>query len=289
VKGYDAVLTSTIPMGGGVSSSSAVTVASATAFKHVNQPPLTSDEFTMLTGECEWEYSGVRGGIMDQFTSLHAQEGHALLLDCKTLEAKQIPFPTEKAAILVVNTNVAHELINSPYNQRRLSCEAAAKAMGRSKLRDATFADLTAIQSKVDRETYNRALHVIGEDTRTLNAAELLAAGEMVEVGSLVNQSHDSLRDLYEVSCPELDAVVDAARSYSGPGVYGARMMGGGFGGCAIVLVEPSQADAVTKHLRETFAAPFPAAVASGRGAPTILRSKPGPGARVETLVSPSA
>jgi len=291
LRGFDAVISSTIPNGGGVSSSSALCVASCLAFRYVNQSTLTctEKEFLYCVCEGEWRWSGVRGGIMDQYTSLHAREGCAFVLDCRTSsmhpDYTHIPIPSN-LSIIIANTNVKHELVNSPYNRRRASCERAAAAINKvfpfrnvTHLRDADRVMLEVAKPYIDDVAYRRALHVIEEDVRTIQCGEALKARDFKLAGSFVNGSHDSLRDLYEVSCLELDTVVDIARSCKG--CYGARMMGGGFGGCCIVLANPDN----TADIIATICKEYKKKIGKDS---TLFVTKPGAGASLTQFTLPS-
>ena len=252
MRGFNAVLGSTIPIGGGVSSSSAIVVASASAFRHINQPDISLRHFIELLGECEWQYSGVRGGIMDQYTSLLAKRGMAMLLDCRSLECRYVRVP-DGLSVLVADTCTEHELVATPYNERRNACDEAAKVLEVNALRDTDLESLEAARSVLDPVHYRRAKHVISEIERTIACAEALERSDLNRVGQLVDQSHQSLRDNFEVSCNELDAMVEAA--HAGPGCLGARMMGGGFGGCALVLVELNNSKEMIEHLYKKYRA----------------------------------
>jgi len=305
--GFDAVVSSTIPIGGGVSSSSALSVASALAFRKANPEFKTTDkEFFDAICNGEWTWSGVRGGIMDQFTSLNAKEGCAFVLDCRTSkidpEFNHIPLPSNMA-MLIANTNVKHELVGSPYNERRSSCERAVKFVQEylkapkksdtteeeqkykesqtqtvTHLRDVPWNLLgfAADGTSMDARAYRRAVHAVKEDVRTLRTAEVLRKGDLVSAGKLLNECHDSLRDKYRVSCDELDIIVEIAQSLDG--VYGARMMGGGFGGCAIVLVAPEKQGAIITKIEAEY-------VKKTKGLhATVIPSRAGRGARVISL-----
>lgn len=288
LRGFDAVLTSNIPNGGGVSSSSALCVAAACAYRSVNAEVLSgmSDhDFLMSVCEGEWAWSGVRGGIMDQYASIHSKEGCAFVLDCRKgaihPDYHHIPLPAN-LTLLVANTNVKHDLVGTPYNDRRASCERAAAGIQATfpsrkvtHLRDADMKMLEESKDRIDPEDYQRALHVIREDVRTLACGDALKAGDLQRAGQLVNESHEDLSKVYEVSCPELDTMVKLVRTY--PGTYGARMMGGGFGGCTICLVEPEKADAIIAQLTVDYKK------ATGRD-PHIIATKPGSGAQVKSL-----
>lgn len=289
--GFDGVVSSTIPNGGGVSSSSALCVASTLAFQHINKSSLnlTEKEFLFCICEGEWRWSGVRGGIMDQYTSLNAREGCAFVLDCRSSaihpDYHHIPLPSN-LTLIIANTNVKHELVNSPYNQRRASCERAAAAVAKvfpfkkvTHLRDVDRVMLEVAKPYMDDLAYKRALFVIGEDIRTLKCGDALKAGDLELAGFYVNGSHDGLRDLYEVSCMELDTVVEIARDTKG--CYGARMMGGGFGGCCIVLADPNHVD----NIIETICKKYKKKV--GKDA-TVFATKPGAGAHLQPFTPPA-
>jgi len=281
--GFDAVLSSTIPIGGGVSSSSALSVATALAYRQCNPDFKPSDaDFFRSICEGEWAWSGVRGGIMDQFTCLNTKEGAAFILDCRTSKLHpqftSVVLP-KNVQILIANTNVKHELVGSPYNERRESCEravkfiqqyleqpdtrettehekevkAAAKKKKVTHLRDVSFDLLRAAadHTPMDARAYRRAVHVVTEDVRTIQTGEALIRGDVKTAGRLLNEGHASLRDEYQVSCEELDIIVEIAQSCDG--VYGARMMGGGFGGCAIVLVAPEKVKSVTSRIETEY------------------------------------
>eukprot|EP00457_Paulinella_chromatophora_P007841 gb/GEZN01007867.1/.p1 GENE.gb/GEZN01007867.1/~~gb/GEZN01007867.1/.p1 ORF type:complete len:433 (-),score=39.93 gb/GEZN01007867.1/:168-1466(-) len=270
--GFDAVLASTIPIGGGVSSSSALAVTAAVALRAINptlKAIVPAAKFFSSICEGEWQWSGVRGGIMDQYTALHCKSGRAFVLDCRTAQ----PFPVfsevqlpNNLGILIANTNVRHELVGSPYNERRAACERAVKFIQEyqlqrpseirkpvSHLRDVDESLLmkAADHTNLDAQAYRRALHVIQENERTLECAKALQRGDLILAGALVNQSHDSLRDLFKVSCEELDIMVEIARSLEG--VYGARMMGGGFGGCCVVFVDKARLNQVSERLAKEY------------------------------------
>jgi galactokinase len=187
---------------------------------------------------------------MDQFISVMGRKDHLLLLDCRSRKPELVAMSNPEVALLVTNTNVKHELGSGQYAIRRAQCEAAAKILGVPSLRDATAAALQKAKTAMDDVVFRRARHVIGEIERTPLAARLLAASDWSKAGQLMYSSHFSLRDDYEVSCAELDAVVDIAQAI-GPrgGVYGCRMTGGGFGGCAVALVKAKSVAAISKKI----------------------------------------
>jgi galactokinase len=234
-----------VPIGSGLSSSAALEVASGYALLRNSGLAVDRRELARLCQQAENEFVGMRCGIMDQFASCHGQAGRALLLDCRSLEHKLLPLP-EAARLAVCNTMVKHSLAGSEYNTRRLECEAAVKHFAQHRpevraLRDVTEADLKQYGSDLPEVIYRRARHVITENARVLAAGAALEGGDLTAFGELMNSSHHSLRADYEVSCRELDLMVALARAV--PGVYGARMTGGGFGGCTVNLVKTEAID----------------------------------------------
>ncbi|MAT70740.1 MAG: galactokinase [Planctomycetaceae bacterium] len=229
---------SKVPLGGGLSSSAALEVATATLVEAVTGQTLDPVEKARLCQWAEHNYAGMPCGIMDQFSSALGAEGKLLLIDCRTETAELVPLDDPNIEVLVINSNVKHELTGSEYPERRTQCEAAAKTLGVKALRDVTSEQLEAARDKLDDVTYRRARHVVGEDERTSAAAAALRSGDWDTVGRLMYASHDSLRDDFEVSCPELDVLVELAAGIgSEGGVIGSRMTGGGFGGCTVTLV----------------------------------------------------
>ncbi len=250
LEGFDAMIHSTVPMGGGLSSSAALEVATATLLEGMTGRALEPVEKALLCQQAEHQYAGVPCGIMDQFISVMGRQDHLLLLDCRSHRTELVPMSDPSVALLVTNTNVKHELGSGEYAKRRAQCEAAAKALGVSSLRDATPAALQQAKSRMADVVFRRARHVIGEIERTTQAAQSIRNSRWAEAGQLMYASHDSLRDDYEVSCAELDAVVEIARGI-GPqgGVYGCRMTGGGFGGCTVALVKTDAVAALTEKI----------------------------------------
>jgi galactokinase len=249
IPNLDVLIASDVPLGAGLSSSAALEVAFARLLADLLGLNLDPSDLARLAQRAEHAFAGTPCGIMDQLTAACAEEHHALLIDCRDEQFQPLPLPPpDQASWLIIDTGVRHELASSEYAERRATCEAAAAVLDLDSLRDATLAmldheHLTPTQRK-------RAAHVITENTRTLLAAEALRQGDLTTLGDLMFQSHDSLRDVYVVSCPELDAIVDAARGLKGRDVYGARMTGGGFGGCAIVLCATEAVDRVADSLR---------------------------------------
>jgi galactokinase len=237
---------STLPLGGGLSSSAALEVGVALALLGLNGKQLPPMELARLCQRAEHEYPKMRCGIMDQFIVTHAQEGAALMLDCRSLEHRRVRLPDGNIRLVVANTMVKHELAASAYNQRRRECEEAARLLGVSSLRDVTPGEFHAKSRLLPEPVRSRARHVVEENARVLFFAQALERGDWREVGELMAESHDSLKNLYQVSCPELDFMVDAAREL---GSLGSRMTGGGFGGCTIHFVEAGQAEGFAAEL----------------------------------------
>jgi galactokinase len=250
--GFDAFVASEIPVGSGLSSSGALEVATAVTMLAARGIEMPALETAQLCQAAENGFVGAHTGIMDPFTSLKARGGNAILLDCRSMHDEQVPLPDGRYAWLLADSRVRHELALTAYNERRRECEAAAAALGLSSLRDATDADLERISNPVERR---RARHVVTENSRVLQAADALRRRSPRGLGPLLYASHESLRLDFAVSCRELDCLVELAAGM--PQVIGARMMGGGFGGCALVLIEATGVDDVEQHLAEGYADEF--------------------------------
>jgi galactokinase len=245
LRGADLRIRGEVPIGSGLSSSAALEVASGFALLTNSGLTVVRRDLAELCQRAENEFVGIRCGIMDQFVSCHGQAGKALLLDCRSLEYKLLPLP-ENARLAICNTKVKHSLATSQYNARRLECETAVRhfAQPRSNvraLRDVTETDLKLFGGELPEVIYRRARHVITENARVLAAGTALEKGDLVGFGQLMNRSHLSLRDDYDVSCKELDLMVELAQAV--PGVYGARMTGGGFGGSTVNLIAAESVD----------------------------------------------
>ena len=250
IPALDVAFMSTVPLGGGLSSSAALEVCTATLIEAATGKNIDPIEKALLAQKAEHDFAGVPCGIMDQFISALGREGHLLLLDCRTRKTELVPMSDPSVALLVINTNVKHELSGGEYAERRAQCEEAANNLGVKSLRDVTPDQLEKGKGKLSEVVYRRARHVIGEIERTVHAAEGIRASSWPSVGNLMYASHASLRDDYEVSCKELDDIVEIAEDigYKG-GVYGCRMTGGGFGGCCVALVKADCVDAITKKI----------------------------------------
>jgi galactokinase len=254
VAGFDALIDSTLPYGGGLASSAALEVATATLLEAASRTRLEPMDKVLLCQQAEHQFAGVPCGIMDQFTSVLGRQDHLLLLDCRTREATPVPMTDRSVTVLIINTHVRHHLPESEYARRRAQCEEAARALRVPALRDATLDMLRAVQARLKPETFRRARHVISENRRTLEAARAIQEGAWAAAGRLMYVSHESLRDDYQVSCPELDAAVEAARKLGeAEGIFGCRMTGAGFGGCAVSLVRTEAVKHIVHKLGEAY------------------------------------
>jgi galactokinase len=256
VTGFRGVLVSTLPEGAGLSSSAALELASAWALSPPSGPALPPLEVARIAQRAENEYVGMRCGLMDQFASACGVAGSAVMLDCRTLEHRTVALP-EELVICVVHSGVPRTLVSSAYNDRRADCERAVDAVRRLEpavraLRDVDLGMLARAPG-LDDVARLRARHVIEEDDRVLATVDALKAHDLVAVGELFASSHVSLRDLFEVSCPELDVLVDIAAGT--PGVVAARMTGAGFGGCIVALARPDAVDSLWGRVERDYPA----------------------------------
>ncbi len=265
--GVDILFDSDVPLGGGLSSSASLEVAAALALLAAAGNKVDDRELALICQKAEHDFAGTPCGIMDQSIAIMAQAGRALLLDCRTGQTRQIPFDDPGRAVLVADTQVKHDLTDGGYAARRSQCYEAAEKLGVKMLRDADQAAIAAAESKLTEKELMRARHVVGEIGRTLDAVEAMKAGDYGKLGRLMYASHRSLRDDYEVSCEELDAIVQAAGECDG--VYGARMTGGGFGGCAIILAEADKAQRISEAVSSRYESRFslPCAIFATRAA----------------------
>jgi galactokinase len=238
--GWEGVLVGDVPCGAGLSSSAALEMATARAFAAAGDLGWEPAAMAKLGQRAENRWVGVNCGIMDQLISAAGRAEHALLIDCRSLETQPVPFPPG-VAVVVLDTSTRRGLVDSAYNERRAQCEAAARFFQVRALRDVTPAEFADRAGGLDETTRRRARHVISENDRTLRAAEAMRRQDAADLGTLMNQSHESLRDDYEVSSDALNAMVQSARAHSA--CYGARMTGAGFGGCAVALIEARAAD----------------------------------------------
>ncbi|MET4061926.1 galactokinase [Arthrobacter sp. UYP6] len=271
VPGLDLYLDSDVPVGAGLSSSAALECAVAVMANDLSEAGLTGPELAVLGQRAENLMVGAPTGIMDQSASLLGEEGHAVFLDCRSQTAQLVPLDLAGSGLtlLVIDTRVSHEHSSGGYASRRASCEQGAKALDVAALRNLTVNDLAAAEGILDEETFRRVRHVVTENARVLAAVEILRTDGPGKLGPLLNQSHASMRDDFDISCPELDLAVDTAL---GAGALGARMTGGGFGGSAIALVNNDDVDSVTAAVTGAFAA-------AGYAAPAVFSVLPASGA----------
>lgn len=252
---FNIIFKGDIPSGAGMSSSAALENSVVFGLNELFELGLSKHDMILISQKAEHNYVGVKCGIMDQYASMFGIKNNALHLDCRTVESKPYEINFKDHQLMLINTNVKHSLSDSAYNDRRSACESIADLLGIKALRDATEADLEAIIDKVTPANYQKALFVIQENDRTLKAAKAIEDGDLKKLGSLIYQSHDGLSNQYKVSCEELDFLVNHAKKNKH--VLGARMMGGGFGGCTINLVAKSEvknfADTAAKAYVEKF------------------------------------
>jgi galactokinase len=237
---WEGVVTGDVPIGAGLSSSAALEMATACAFAAVSGLPWDPVVMAQLARRAENEFVGVGCGIMDPLIIGAGQDGHAVLIDCRSLETRPVPLP-RGTAIAVLDTSTRRELTGSAYNERRAQCEEAARLLGVAALRDVSPAGLAARGGGLPDDVRRRARHVVSENARTLEAAEAMQAGDARRLGRLMNESHVSMREDFEISTAALDAMVEIAQVAAGG--HGARMTGGGFGGCVVALVDEVRAE----------------------------------------------
>ena len=250
--GLDMVISGNIPQGTGLSSSASLLVAVGQAVKTTCGLVLTAQANALNAQHAENEFVGTRCGIMDQLISACGQPGHALMIDCRTLETLPVAMP-EALSVLIINSRIQRGLVGSEYNTRREQCEAAAAFFHQPKLRDVTLAQLLAAEGELDEVVFRRARHIITENARVLEAGRALSTGDIARMGVLMAQSHDSMRDDFEITVPLIDELVDIVKAAIGDG-GGVRMTGGGFGGCVVALLPHALVDtavaAVEAHYR---------------------------------------
>ena len=251
--GVDLLIDGHVPLGAGLSSSAALECSVATAMNHLFDMGFNLEELARLTQKAENQYVGVPCGIMDQSVSLMASRGFALLLDCRDLSTRNIPFDVASHGLelLIIDTQAHHALTDGGYAERRASCEAVAAKLSVKSMRELTMAQLDSARATLSETEYIRARHAITEMKRVLDCVGALGSGDFVRVGQLINESHRSLRDDYTVSCPELDTAVEASLA---AGALGSRMVGGGFGGSAIALIEAAKTSQTISAIEKAFA-----------------------------------
>ena len=250
VGGFEAEITGTIPIGAGLSSSAALENATVLFLLEAFGGKLDPLQIAKFSQMAEHDFVGVRCGLLDQITSLSSRAGQVTMIDCRSFAIDHVPLDA-RAALIIANTGVKHALVEGEYNTRRSDCEDAARLLGVKALRDVSRTDLLAQKSRLSDRTYRRALHVVGENERVLAGAAALRRGDLAAFGRLMFESHESSRLNFENSCPELDQLVVAAEKI--PGVFGARLSGGGFGGATINLVEKGREEEIIRALTAAF------------------------------------
>jgi galactokinase len=275
--GVDIEIDGHVPLGAGLSSSAALECAVAFALNDLFTCGHSLKELALLAQKAENAYVGVPCGIMDQSVSLMAKSGSALLLDCRDLETRLLPFDLAASGLqlLIIDTQVKHALVDGGYGQRRQSCESVVEKLAITSLRELSASDLESAKGLLTQEEYKRARHSVTEIARVGKAVDALTGKDFLTLGQLINESHQSLRDDYEVSCAELNCAVDTAVSL---GAIGARMVGGGFGGSAIALAKEGDIPAIESAIRDAF-------VAAGFHEPRFFTSLPSHGARIESVI----
>ena len=252
VEGFDTVFAGNVPLGAGLSSSAALESCFAFALNDLfNDNKIDKFELAKIGQSTEHNYCGVNCGIMDQFASVFGKKDNLIRLDCRSLEYEYFPFKLDGYRLVLVDSKVKHELVDSPYNKRRASCEHVANVLGVETLRDAELADLEKVKDSISEEDYNRAKYVIEEKQRVLDVCDALEKGDYETVGDRMYKTHEGMSKLYEVSCIELDYLNDIAKEC---GVTGSRIMGGGFGGCTINLVKDELYDNFIATAKKKFA-----------------------------------
>ncbi|MGY0195710.1 galactokinase [Leptothrix sp. BB-4] len=254
LRGCDLAVAGNVPQGAGLSSSAALEVAIGQAFKSLQGLDVDATRLAQLAQQAENRFVGIQCGIMDQLISARGAAGHALLIDCRSLAAQAVHLPDD-IAVLIAHSHVRRGLVDSEYNTRRQQCEAAARHYGVAALRDVDTARLLQDKADMDELTFRRARHIVTENQRTLDAAAALAAGDMARVGALMAASHVSMRDDFEITVPPIDHLVEILQRVIGH-AGGARMTGGGFGGCVVALLPESQVPQAQAALAAEYRAP---------------------------------
>jgi galactokinase len=280
LRGANLLIEGNVPVASGLSSSAAVEVATAVTLRALNGLTLSDLDLIKLCQRAENDFVGMKCGIMDQFISCLGKAGHALFLDCRSLEYKRVPFPSDRYTVVILNTKMKRELTGSEYNERRSQCEEGVQVLkkvlpGIRALRDVSVADFETFGGSLLPLVRNRCAHVVTENQRVLDFVEALRQGDEERIGKLLLASHESLKTLFEVSCRELDLMVDIAMSTEG--VVGARMTGAGFGGCAIAMVRKGGEEALKARVFERY--PKDTGIK-----PEVYVSAPSDGAKAENL-----
>lgn len=252
---FDVVFAGNIPREAGLSSSAALENSFAFGLNELFALGMTREEMIFISQKAEHHYAKVNCGIMDQYASMFGEKNSAILLDCRTLDASIHPLDFKDYAILLINSHVKHQLAETGYNDRRAVCEKIAAMLQVKALRDVSETDLLTIKDKVSEEDYQKALFVIQENERVIKASEAIAANDFSTLGKLLHASHNGLQNQYKVSCEELDFLIDVTKN--NPHVLGARMMGGGFGGCTVNLVKKEAITAFKEAVTQLYQAKY--------------------------------
>ncbi|MGV2987442.1 galactokinase [Vibrio sp. E150_011] len=253
IGGADIAVSGNVPQGAGLSSSAALEVVIGQTFKTLYDLDISQADIALNSQQAENEFVGCNCGIMDQLISAEGQEHHALLIDCRSLETRAVSMP-EDMSVVIINSNKQRGLVDSEYNTRREQCEEAARIFGVKALRDVTLEQFNDRIDELDAVVAKRARHVITENDRTVEAADALSRGDMKRMAQLMEQSHVSMRDDFEITVKEVDTVVDIVKGVIGD-QGGVRMTGGGFGGCIVSLVPPALVDDIVAALDEQYEA----------------------------------
>jgi len=280
LQGFDCKINSELPIGAGISSSAALECGLAAGLNELFDLEISKEDIVILSQAAENNFVGSNCGIMDQYASVMSKKEHLILLDCLSLEADFIPANFKTCKVLLINTKVSHSLADGEYNTRRKECETALGILQTNdaaiqSLRDVNVETLKKYKSQLSEKEYNRVLYVLQENKRVLTGSEFLKTGKLEDFGALMYQSHAGLRDLYEVSCPELDFLVKYSKDKNF--IYGARMMGGGFGGCTINIIEESNIEKFSQEVSMAYNAEFGIT-------PDLITITPGEGTIVERL-----
>ena len=275
ITGFDAYFVSSVPSGGGLSSSAALECAVATLLEGILDTTLKTKDKALLAQKAEHDFAGVPCGIMDQFASAFGQKDHLILIDCQSGEPNLVPFTNPQLEIIVANTCVSHDLSDGSYAARRKDTEDGLAAVGKSSWREVTIADVEAAKEAMGDQVYRRSRHVVSEIERTRAAVECFKNDDYASIGKLMKASHDSLRDDFEVSCHELDLMVNIAEEigFDG-GVLGSRMTGGGFGGSTVTLCLKEKASEIAATMHERY-------LSETNIAPEIFATRPAKGAQL--------
>lgn len=278
IPGFDAAIVSSVPSGGGLSSSAALECAFATLLEGLVDTVLSTADKALLAQTAEHRFAGVPCGIMDQFASCFGKKDKLILIDCQTNEPELIPFSDPSLSILVANTNVSHDLADGGYAARRQDTEEGLTLTGKSSWREVTMSDVYAAREKMGERVFRRSKHVVTEIARTLEAVEAFRSRDFSEIGTLMDGSHRSLRDDFEVSCEELDLMVALAKEigFEG-GVLGARMTGGGFGGSTVTLCRTDDAPEIAAKMHQRY-------LDETGIEPLLFSTRPAKGARLLSL-----